>query len=94
MSDVVVEKPPYRFVRAVWLDAYSEDEWKDVESYELTDYVVESYGYLVRENKNYYLLAPNLGRNDGRWEAGCIMGIPKKMVLEMDSFPKTETNAA
>jgi hypothetical protein len=90
VSDAIVERPSFRFVRIVWLDAYSEDEWRDVDTYEMTDYVVESFGYLVKETKNYHLIAPNLGRNDGRWEAGCMMGIPKKMVLEIDDFPNKE----
>ena len=88
MSDEY-ERPMFRFVRIVWLDAFSEDEWKDVETYDFTsEYYVESFGYLVKETKNYHYLAPNLGKNDGRWEAGCMMGIPRKMVLEMDDYPK------
>jgi len=55
--------------------------------------VVESFGYLVKENKNYHLLAPNLGRVDGRWEGGCLMGIPRKMVLEIEDYPKREVAA-
>lgn len=87
------DRPPFRFIRCVWLDAYSEDEWKNVDQYEHVDYTVESYGYLVKETKNYHLIAPNLGRNDGAWEAGCMMAVPKRMVLEIDDFPSKKEPA-
>lgn len=90
MSDTDIEKPPFRFVRIVWLDAYSEDQWRDIDTYEFGDYAVESFGYLVKETKNYHTLAPNIGRVDGRWEAGCMMSIPRKMVLEMGNYPPDE----
>lgn len=76
---------PWKFVRVVWLDAYSEDPWTEIEKYDLRDHQVESFGYLVRESKNYHLIAPNVGQGDnGVWEACGLMAIPRKMVLSID----------
>lgn len=92
MSDEY-QMPPFRFVQIIWLDAYSEDQWSDLDTYVFTDYVVISRGYLVKETKKYWWLAPNIGLNAGKWEVGCMIGIPKKMVEEMDDYPKKTEQA-
>lgn len=75
-------KPPYPWVRVVWLDAFSEDPWLIVDDYVIHDQLVHSEGYLVRENERYVMLAPNVAYNheDNKWEMFGAAAIPRDMM--------------
>lgn len=66
----------------VWRDAYSEtDEWHDEDSIECGDYICETIGFLIEDNKKpeYYTIASTV-TNENIF--CCIMNIPKAMVIK------------
>jgi hypothetical protein len=56
-------KPPFPWVKIEWIDAYTDDEWNVVEDYVIHEQRVQSEGYLVKENDEYVVLAPNVSYN-------------------------------
>lgn len=70
-----------KIYHVVWRDAYSEmDEWHDYDSLEREDYLCETIGYLIEDNKkdNYFTIASTITRDDFFC---CVINIPKSMVV-------------
>lgn len=66
----------------IWRDAFSEaDEWHDESSLDCSDYICETIGFLIEDNKkpNYYTIASTV-TNDNVF--CCVMNIPKAMVIK------------
>ena len=73
----------YPLLEIHWLDASSSNGWKDVDKItdkDLDHFEVKTVGYLVRENKHYWLLAQAMssyGSVSNRFQ------IPKKWVKKV-----------
>lgn len=64
----------------VWRDAFTaEDSWYHEDSYSVSDYLVETVGYLINSsNPNYYAIASTV-TPDGNFCS--VINIPKTMVV-------------
>lgn len=70
-----------KIYRIVWRDAYSEvDEWHDEDSIDGSDYLCETIGYLIENEKNskYFTIASTV-TIEGYF--CCLINIPKAMVV-------------
>jgi hypothetical protein len=79
--------PPYPLVTIDWLDAYTQDEWLDVEDFtrEPWEHMVHSTGWLIYENDLQVILAHTISPIDpadgGGWKAGTVTFIPKGVIV-------------
>jgi nicotinic acid mononucleotide adenylyltransferase len=70
-----------KIYKIVWRDAFSEmDEWHDYDSIDSDDYICETVGYLIEDNRkhNYYTIASTVTHDDFFC---CVINIPKAMVI-------------
>lgn len=77
-----IKKRKLKLYHIVWRDAFSEeDEWHDHESIADKDYVCETFGFLIENNKkpNYITIASTL-TYDGYFCS--VMNIPKSMIIK------------
>ncbi len=67
--------------RIVWRDAYSEqDQWHDSDTLEECDYLCETIGFLIEDNKKpHYITVASTITHDGYYCS--IMNIPKSMIV-------------
>lgn len=71
-------KKSYSLYRIDWVDAASNSSWTPLENYaKPNDFNVHTVGWLIYEDKNYYVLAQNMSS-----AGNCAdrMQIPKKWV--------------
>jgi hypothetical protein len=81
---MTARRPPFPRLVVTWRDAYSVDEWTDLKAAEpIEDHVVETSGYLVKEDDRYLMLAPTISHepSDGSWTIACVMAIPKGCII-------------
>lgn len=77
-------KQKFRLYRIVWRDAYTQtDEWHDETSISQEDYLCETTGYLIPDNKNnnYYTIASTITQ-EGYYCS--LINIPKNMVVKKE----------
>jgi len=72
------DKYPIVFIE--WTDSYGSNEWLDEEGIDMNHLdrkrlLVLNVGWLVRKNKDVYVLSPMLNNEDGQW--GHVQTIPK-----------------
>ena len=63
-----------------WRDAAGKGGWKWIPDMEISHYDVSSIGYLVQEDKNYYVLGQSL---TSEYQVGERLQIPKKWVTKV-----------
>jgi hypothetical protein len=70
-----------KLCRIVWRDAFSEqDQWHDSDSLETIDYLCETIGFLIEDNKKpHYITVASTITHDGYYCS--IMNIPKSMIV-------------
>jgi len=70
-----------KIYRIIWRDAYSEvDEWHDEDSIDGSDYLCETIGFLIENDKNSkYLTIASTVTIEGYF--CCLINIPKAMVV-------------
>lgn len=66
-------------VQLVWHDAYSTDEWTNLEDLDVDPMVVTSLGYLVTATKETVVVAGTVGQG----QACCVIHVPRRMVVSM-----------
>ena len=79
----------YPLVKVTWYDAASSQGWTDPEECEKADfYKVDSYGLLIVNDSERVVVALNRSQTNGR--VGCVMEIPKGMVVSIETLRKKE----
>ena len=71
----------YPLYEITWRDASCSNGWKPfdkITDHDLCHYEVKTVGYLVRENKDYYLLAQSMSNHDN---VDNRFQIPKKWIV-------------
>ena len=81
-------KPPFQKVSITWLDAYSQDDWTDLESFNPEEHPCTTEGYLIKETANYILIGPTVAINDGTWQGCAMMAIPKGSIVSKKKVRK------
>lgn len=78
-----LRKPPFAWVRLAWEDAFTDDEWQTVEDYVIHDQIVQSEGYLVKENEKYVAIAANVSYNADlkTWSMMGALIITRRMII-------------
>jgi hypothetical protein len=71
----------YQIVQIEWMDAFSEDGWKDISLLQAKEKTAlcNTVGYLVLETDEFYHVANTVSVN----EVACTMAIPKGMVISL-----------
>lgn len=70
-----------KYVRIVWRDATSVDEWTDIKDIEPECHEIETVGILLYENKELITIALN---HDPKGEAySCYITIPKAWIKDI-----------
>lgn len=72
------QKHPLMFVK--WIDPHSIDPWTPISEIETAHHLVNTVGYLVREDDTMLALAGSV--IPGHGEAGSIMVIPLHAIVE------------
>lgn len=76
------DTPPFKLVRVLWLDAYSEGGWKEAND-EPREAPCISVGYLIKETRKYVRLASTVSVDDeGKWHANATISIPRVGMVE------------
>lgn len=70
-----------KLVSVKWDDASGTSAWRDLDSYDLESYEVETVGFVVKENKRHIGIASTVCRSHKR-VSDCTT-IPKKMILKV-----------
>lgn len=74
------KKPIYHLYQIRWSDAFSDGTWEALDSQDPKRYDVTSVGFLIGENKDYYIFAQSLS---DRKQSADRIHIPKKWVTRM-----------
>lgn len=75
----------YKLYKIDWTDASSYSAgWKDIDECKIRPYKVSSTGWLVKEDKDFYVLAQNMASHH---HAAELMQIPKKWITKKHEFP-------
>ena len=70
----------YHLYRIDWIDASSDGGWVNCDKLKLIDIKINSIGWLVKKNKNYYLLAQSLSSSGNCADR---IQIPKKWITKV-----------
>lgn len=90
-----MKKKKYKQVSVKWLDAWSEDDWLDVEDLKnksTENYIVHTLGYLIHETKECIVVSQQIEEIGSM--ASMTMFIPRGMILEIRTIKGPENNRA
>lgn len=79
-----MSKKTFKLYRVNWVDAASNSGWVHISDIKTPkDYLVSTVGWLIYEDKNYYVLAQNLTSSGNVSDR---MQIPKKWVTKVSKL--------